>query len=189
MTLKGETKFKGKPTCGLKNDIRNLVNFHASSKKSKNLHFDGLLLSKAFAVLDEKVQKSYFSWRWRVIQSLTKSWVLVPKMTWEIEWILMWAVASLKICNLMLILSKVHCLWAKKSTEELCVIKLENDCKIWKITWALKSYMRNLANFDPTLESLKICLLMSSFRPKYIMVELKNYRAVTFHDTEGWCNI
>ena len=138
MTLKGEAKFKGKPKCGLKNDIRNLVNFHASSKKSKNLHFDGLLLSKAFTVLDEKVQKSYVSWRWRVIQSLTKSWVLVPKMTWEIEWILMWAVASLKICNLMLILSKVHCLWAKKSTEELCVIKLENDCKIWKITCALK---------------------------------------------------
>ena len=31
MTLKGVTKFKGKLTCELKNDIRNLVNFHASS--------------------------------------------------------------------------------------------------------------------------------------------------------------
>ena len=59
MTLKGEAKFKGKLTCGLKNDIRNLVNFHASSQKSKNLHFDWLLLSKAYEVLDEKVQKSY----------------------------------------------------------------------------------------------------------------------------------
>ena len=47
MTLKGDAKFKGKLTHGLKNDIRNLVNFHASSGKSENLHFDGLLLSKA----------------------------------------------------------------------------------------------------------------------------------------------
>ena len=31
MTLKGDARFKGKLTCGLKNDIRNLVNFHASS--------------------------------------------------------------------------------------------------------------------------------------------------------------
>ena len=44
MTLKGDAKSKGKLTCGL-----------------KNLHFDGLLLSKAYKDLDEKVQKSYVS--------------------------------------------------------------------------------------------------------------------------------
>ena len=59
MALKGDAKFKGKLTCGLKNDIRNLVNFHASSRKSENLHFDRILLSKAFKDLDEIVQKSY----------------------------------------------------------------------------------------------------------------------------------
>ena len=47
MKLKSDAKFKGKLTPGLKNDINNLVNFHASSRKSKNLYFDGLLLSKA----------------------------------------------------------------------------------------------------------------------------------------------
>ena len=61
MTLKGDAKFKGKLTCGLKNNIRNLVNFHASSQKSENLPFDGLLLSKVYKDLDEKVQKSYVS--------------------------------------------------------------------------------------------------------------------------------
>ena len=67
MTLNSEGKFKGKLTRGLKNDISfwliwlNLVNFHASSRKSENLHFDGLLLSKAFKVLDEKVQMSNVS--------------------------------------------------------------------------------------------------------------------------------
>ena len=61
MTLKGDARFKGKLTLGLKNDIRNLVNFHASSRKSGNLHFDGLLLSKEYKDLDEKVQKNYVS--------------------------------------------------------------------------------------------------------------------------------
>ena len=61
MTLKGDAKFKGKLTPGLKNDKRNLVNFYASSRKSENLHFHGLLLSKAYKVLDGKVQKSYLS--------------------------------------------------------------------------------------------------------------------------------
>ena len=55
MKLKGDTKFKGKLTHGLKNDIRNSVNFHVSRRKSENLHFDGFLLFKAYNVLDEKV--------------------------------------------------------------------------------------------------------------------------------------
>ena len=61
MTLKGDAIFKDKLTGSLKNDIRNLVSFHASSLKSGILHFDGLLLSKGYKVLDEKVQKSYVS--------------------------------------------------------------------------------------------------------------------------------
>ena len=61
MKLKGDAKFKGKLTRGLKNDIRNLVNFHVSSQKSENLHFHGLLLSKAYKLSDEIVQESYVS--------------------------------------------------------------------------------------------------------------------------------
>ena len=58
MTLKDNAKIKRKLTCDLKNVLRNLVNFHASSRKSGNLHFDGFLLSKAYKDLDEKVQNS-----------------------------------------------------------------------------------------------------------------------------------
>ena len=61
MTLKGDAKFKGKLTCGLQNDIRHLANFHVSSQKSENLHFDWILLSKACKDLHEKVQKCYLS--------------------------------------------------------------------------------------------------------------------------------
>ena len=73
MTLKSVTKFKGKLTWGLKNDVINLVNFHVTSWMSENLHFDRIFLSKAYKDLDEKVQKSYVSWHWRVMQSLKKT--------------------------------------------------------------------------------------------------------------------
>ena len=65
MTLKVDVKFKRKLAFGLKNNMRNLVNFlvnfHASSRKSENLHFDSILLSKAYKDLDEKIQKTYVS--------------------------------------------------------------------------------------------------------------------------------
>ena len=45
MTLKSDEDFEEKRTLGSKNDMRNLVNFNASSGKSANLYFDVLLLS------------------------------------------------------------------------------------------------------------------------------------------------
>ena len=36
MTLKSDAKFEEKWTCGLENDMRNLVNFHQSTQKSQN---------------------------------------------------------------------------------------------------------------------------------------------------------
>ena len=36
MTLKSDTKFEEKLTCGLENDIRNMANFHQSTRKSQN---------------------------------------------------------------------------------------------------------------------------------------------------------
>ena len=71
MTLKGDSE---KLTRGLKNDIRSLVNFRASSRNCENLHFDGLILSNAYKMLNEKVQKSYVSWHWKVILRKANSW-------------------------------------------------------------------------------------------------------------------
>ena len=44
MTLKSDAKFEGKLTLGSKNDMRNSVNFNASSSKSGNVHSNVLLL-------------------------------------------------------------------------------------------------------------------------------------------------
>ena len=65
MTLKGDAKFKRKLTRGLKM-TRNIVSFHTSSRKSESLHFDELLLFKAYKVLDEKYR--------RVLSNDNKEW-------------------------------------------------------------------------------------------------------------------
>ena len=46
MTLMSDAKFEQKLTCGLENHMRNLVNFHQSTRKCQNWDFDGILLSK-----------------------------------------------------------------------------------------------------------------------------------------------
>ena len=46
MTLKSDRTFEEKMTCGLENDMRNLVNFHQSTRKCQNWDFDGIVLSK-----------------------------------------------------------------------------------------------------------------------------------------------
>ena len=134
MTLKGVAKFKRKLTCGLKNDIRNLVNFYASSWKSKNWHFDWIRLSKVYKYLDEKVQKSYVSWNWRVMQSLKKNWLLVPKMTWGIWWILMRVVASLEICTLMCYFCQLAYKVQPKKYRRIISHGTEKRSKLWRKT-------------------------------------------------------
>ena len=61
MKLKSDTKFGEKLTLASKNGMRNLRNSNASSGKFENLHFDVPLLSIAYRVSAEKVQKSYLS--------------------------------------------------------------------------------------------------------------------------------
>ena len=46
MTLNSDAKFEEKLTLGSKNNMRNLMNFIASSGKSENLHFDVLPSTK-----------------------------------------------------------------------------------------------------------------------------------------------
>ena len=72
MTLKSDAKFEEKLTLGSKNDMRNLVNFNASSGKSENLHFDVLLLSIAYKVLAKKYRRIIFHDTQKKIQNFDK---------------------------------------------------------------------------------------------------------------------
>ena len=67
----------------------------------KNLYFHLFLLCKVFNVWPKKVQKSYLSWHWRVMENLKKNWLVVWKMTWEIWQSFATALESLKIRILM----------------------------------------------------------------------------------------
>ena len=42
----------------------------------------------SFKVLAKKVQKSYLSWHWRLMQSLKKNLLVISNMTWGTGWIL-----------------------------------------------------------------------------------------------------
>ena len=45
----------------------------------KNLHFNGLLLTKVYNVWAKKVQRSYVWWHWRLMQNLKENWLAPSK--------------------------------------------------------------------------------------------------------------
>ena len=46
MIMKNDAKFEEELTCHFKIDMRNLTKLDPSTQKFKNMHFNGLLLSK-----------------------------------------------------------------------------------------------------------------------------------------------
>ena len=82
----------------------------------KNFHFNGLLLSKVYIVWAKKVQRSYLSWHWRVMQNLKKNWLVVWKMTWEIWQIFTRAFERVKIGTF----AQIRKCKTLNFTEELC---------------------------------------------------------------------
>ena len=66
-----------------------------------------------------------------------------------------------------LLLTKVYNVWAKESTEELCLMALNIDEKFeGKLTCAFKNDTRNLVNFHQSMfKSLKFGTFIGSFYP------------------------
>ena len=92
-------------------------------------------------VLDEKGQKSYISGHWGVMQSLKKNWLLDPKMTWGIQWILMRAVAGLKIWTLMSYFCERYIMFEPKKVQKRNFENFQNLKRsllaLWKMTWGI----------------------------------------------------
>ena len=61
MRVESDAKFEEKLALGFKNDMKNLVNFNASSGKSENLHLDVLLLSIAYIKFQLKKHRTVIS--------------------------------------------------------------------------------------------------------------------------------
>ena len=117
-------------------------------------------MSKVYIVWAEKVQRSYLTWYWRMMQNLKKNWLVAWKMTWGI-----W-----QIFTRALKVSKLELWWdpfvqsrkgmTLRFTEELCVMTMKNNAKfVEELTFHFKTDIRNLTNFDSsTQKSKKIAL-------------------------------
>ena len=110
----------------------------------------------------------------KMMEILRKNWPLLPKMNW-----VNFNASSSKSENFTLwcanFVKSTLCL-SQKRTGELCH-NTEEWCKICRRTELhLKNDIKNLANFEPTLESLTICTLMGLFWSKSLIFQSKKYR-------------
>ena len=143
---------------------RNLTYFDAL-KSLKNLHFNGILMTNAYNVWAKKVQRSYLSEHWRLMQNFKKKNL----------WFRKWHEEFGKFSSENLKGSKFGLWWdpfvqsrkciSLKFTEELSVMKMKNDAKFEeKLTCHFKIDMKNLTNLDlNTQKSKKTCSFMGSF--------------------------
>ena len=82
MTMKNDANLKR--NWQFKTGMRNLTNINRALENLKNLHFNGLLLTKVYNVWAKKVQRSYVWLHWRLMQNLKENWLVLSKMTWRI---------------------------------------------------------------------------------------------------------
>ena len=81
----------------------------------------------------KKYRRLYVSWHWRVMQSLTENWLLVPKVTWGIWWILLQTVA-LKICTLLCYFCWKDIMFELKKIQRSYCHNTQEWCTIWRGT-------------------------------------------------------
>ena len=141
MTLKNDAKFKEKPTCSFKYDIRNLVNFHPNTQKSENVTSIGPFYIYFFVqtvkVWDKKKHRGVIfcdtdQW-WKI-------WVNLEEYgAWGVRWTFIETLKSLKISNLMASFCPRRNASARRFQRN-CVMTLKVDAKLaWKLIRDLKN--------------------------------------------------
>ena len=139
----------------------------------------------------KKVQRSYLSRHFRVMQNLKKNWPVVLKMSWGIWQIFTRALESLKIGTLMWSFYPKSKIYELKTYRGVMCHGNVEGYKIWiGIDLSFQNWHEEFDTFwleHPKI--LKICTLMGSSWTKYIIFDLKNYRRVRFHHTEEWCKV
>ena len=104
----------------------------------------------------KKVERSYLSRHWRVMQNLKKNWLVAWR--WHEEFGKFspehWKVSKLELWWNPFAQSR-KCV-TLKFTEELCVMTMKNDTKIEEeLTCRFKIDMRNFTNVDPSTRKSK----------------------------------
>ena len=126
------------------------------------------------------------SWQWRMIQNLKRNWLVISKLTWGIWWILTRAVESSKNFHFNVLLLTKHILFELKKYRGVNFHKNEGGYKIWRGTvLPFQNWHKEFDKFWSEHSKVsKVFTLMGSFWAKYILLELKKYRGVIFHETE-----
>ena len=123
-------------------------------KIQKNVNFNGLLWSKVYIVWAKKLQRSYRSWHWRVMQNFDRNWLIVSKLTWGVLQILTRAHKSLK--KILFSMSSFLPGYIFFELKKLPFMTLKIDAKFGEelICW-FKIDMKKLTHFDPTTQKFK----------------------------------
>ena len=138
--------------------MRNLRNFHQSTRKSPNWDFDGILLSKAENLWASNLRDNLW-WQWRMMQNWRGNWLVISKLTWGIWHILTRALENLKNLHFNeLFLMDVYNVWTKKVERSyIWSWSMQNLKENWfvlsKMTWRIyQIFARSLKNSDFILE-------------------------------------
>ena len=144
MTLKSDAKFKEKLTCGFKYDMRKLVNFDPTTQKSENFASIGYFCPKVYEVWAKKIQWSYLSLHWTVMQINPE--LVVSNMAWATEWTFIRALKSLKNCAWMGSFCPKHIMFQLENFRGIMCHDTKGWCKIWispdlvvsKMAWGVR---------------------------------------------------
>ena len=111
----------------------------------KNLHFNSLLLSKAYIAWAKKVQRSYLSWNWRGIQNLERNRLVVLKLTYGIWQLWPEHPKVSKIFTLIISFSAKYILFELKYYRGVIFHESEEGYKIW---WGIVLFQNCHKEFD-----------------------------------------
>ena len=157
-----------------------------SLESLKNIHFNGLLLSKVYIVWAKKVQRSYLSWHWRVIQNSERNRLNVCFKI-DMRTLINFDLSTWKFQKNFPLIGSFWVKYILFELKEYRGVTLKSDTKFgdesaccFKLTWGIWQI------FTRALESVKIGTLMGTFCPKQKIYELKIYRRVMCHDNEEW---
>ena len=130
MTLKSDAKFKEKLTCGFKYDMKDLVNFHPTTQKSKNFTSMGYFCPKYMRFELKKYRGVIF----HDTEQWCKIWInpdlVVSKMARGIGWTFIRALKSLKNCTKMGSFCPNYIMFQLENFRGIMCYNTEGWCKI-----------------------------------------------------------
>ena len=130
MALKIDIKFEGELTCASKNYMRNL--WQIFNRALESLIIRTLMASfyLKLKMYELKIYRGVMSWQWRMMQKLKRNLLFVQNWHEECNNVLTQTLENLTNLHFNgLLLTKVYNVWAKKSTEELCLMAQKADAK------------------------------------------------------------